>query len=113
MIKVLYAEDEPITRMLVADILSGYCEVVSTSNGAEALEEFKKGGFDLIITDLSMPKMSGFELIYKVKEANPDLPILVTTAFREEYSGIEDLAQIIEKPLDIDKFIKLIEAYCK
>lgn len=81
------------------------------ANGAEAFDEFSKGEFDLLITDLSMPKMSGFELIYKIKELKPEIPVIVTTAFREEYFGIEGLAEIIEKPLNIDKFLEIVDKY--
>jgi len=112
-LKILYAEDEPITRMLVSDILGSVADTVSVSNGLDAYQHFQEDRFDLLITDLSMPKMSGFELIFKIRESDQSMPIVVTTAFREEYLGLEDHATIIEKPLDIEKFVELIKTYEK
>jgi len=108
---ILYAEDEPVTRMLISNILETVAETISVSNGLDAYEYAQNNSFDILITDLSMPKMSGFELIYKIRESHPDVPIIVTTAFREEYMGLDAHADIIEKPIDIDRLVELVESF--
>lgn len=77
--RILVVDDEPMVRALIARALSdeGY-QVVSVANGRAALEVARAadGGFDLIVTNNYMPGLNGAELIARVREDFPDLPIL-------------------------------------
>ena len=77
--RILVVDDEPMVRALIARALSdeGY-EVVAVANGRDALEAARTadGGFDLIVTNNYMPGLNGAELIARVREDFPDLPIL-------------------------------------
>lgn len=54
----------------------GY-RVISCANGREALEVFKRGGVDLVLTDLAMPEMDGSELIEQIKQLSPETPAIL------------------------------------
>jgi CheY-like chemotaxis protein len=76
--RILVVDDEPYLRELLSRVLNqaGY-EVCLARNGLEALLELRKGLPDLIISDLRMPRMSGFELLSIVRRRFPDIPVLV------------------------------------
>ena len=84
---ILVAEDEPIVAGLVRAVLSqeGY-RVVVARNGAEALElaGAEEGGFDLLLTDVIMPVMSGPELVKQLREREPALPVLFMSGYTED-----------------------------
>lgn len=77
--RILVVDDEPMVRALIARVLSdeGY-EVVSVANGRAALEVARAtdGAFDLIVTNNYMPGLNGAELVARVREDFPTLPIL-------------------------------------
>lgn len=87
-LRVLYVEDDLSIKQSMDSYLSKFfLEVVSAENGKQGLEEYVKGSFDLIITDLSMPIMNGIEMIAKIKEINDEQAVLVTSAHSEsEYT---------------------------
>jgi len=70
--------------------LSGY-RVTALQNGQEALEEFSENPheFDLVITDLTMPGMTGLDLVGKIKEKRPDIPIILCTGYNDAISQQE------------------------
>ncbi len=88
-------------------------QILSASNGKEALELISKNVIDIIITDYRMPEMDGLSLLKKVKEINPEIEILVMTAF----GNIEDAVNImkagaydyITKPVDLDELETLLK----
>ena len=84
--KVLLIDDEELILISIQNALRriGY-EVVSVNDGLQALKLFTKnpGKFDLIITDLTMPHMTGIELAGKLKDIRPDIPIILCTGFND------------------------------
>ena len=114
-ITILYAEDEVALREITLNILKGFTkEQFVAKNGAEGLELFKKNQseIDLIITDVNMPIMNGLEMIREIKSINPNIPIIVATAF----SNTEYLLEAIDigvdkyvlKPIDMKKLLQLM-----
>ena len=82
---VLLAEDEPLVRSMVATVLRdrGY-EVLEASNGEEALRMVQKHGpegIELLLTDVVMPQMSGWELVEKLHATHPDIKVLFTSGY--------------------------------
>ena len=105
--KVLVVDDEPVNRMVLTNIfrLQNY-EVVSVTNGAEALALVEKTDFDLILLDVVMPGMSGFDVCRKLREQWSlfELPILIITAQNRPSNFIEGLKaganDYLAKPFD-------------
>ncbi|MCK5196070.1 MAG: response regulator, partial [Desulfobulbaceae bacterium] len=89
-VKILVAEDNPVLRKSISSYLrkKGY-QVLKAGDGAEALELFRAESPDLILTDLRMPEMDGFELLCKVREENADVPVIII-------SGIGTMQDVIE-----------------
>lgn len=81
MFKILIAEDDIELRELFKHVLikNGY-SVTGVSNGKEALEALDKAYFDLIISDIMMPVMDGYELVHSLREAGNNIPVLTITA---------------------------------
>lgn len=114
-ITILYAEDEEALREITLNILKGFTKKqLVAKNGAEGLELFKQNEseIDLIITDVNMPVMNGLEMIREIKKINPNIPIIVATAF----SNTEYLLEAIDigvdkyvlKPIDMKKLLQLM-----
>lgn len=92
--RILIAEDEPLAAMAIEDLLiaSGYAVLVA-ADGQEALEVAGRGeSFDLLLTDLRMPRLGGRELIQRLRAARPDLPVVVMTGYAPP-GGADSLRQ--------------------
>ncbi len=112
-ITILYAEDEASLREITLNILKGFTKKQFVAkDGREGLELFKENEeeIDLIITDVNMPHMNGLEMIKEIKQLNPNIPIIVATAF----SNTEYLLEAIDigvdkyvlKPIDMKKLLQ-------
>ncbi|WP_375722977.1 EAL domain-containing protein [Arcobacter sp. KX21116] len=114
-ITILYAEDEKSLRDITLNILKGFTnKQFVAENGLEGLDLFKKHEeeIDLIITDVNMPQMNGLDMIKEIKKINPNIPIIVATAF----SNTEYLLEAIDigvdkyilKPIDMKKLLQVM-----
>ena len=83
--RLLWADDE--MELLRAHLLflekKGY-EVVTVTNGTDAIEECQKGSFDLVLLDEMMPGLSGLETLQRIKEIAPQTPVVMVTKSEEE-----------------------------
>jgi len=108
--KILIAEDEDITRkhLIYALKKEGY-DVIGTSNGREALEQIEREYFDILITDVKMPEMSGIELLEKARERYQDIEVLVITGFGSIDAAVEAMKkgafEYITKPFNLDELL--------
>jgi two-component system, NarL family, invasion response regulator UvrY len=87
MIKILIADDHPIVRNGLKQIISdeyGMEVTCEASNSAEVFEALKKNKIDVLILDISMPGIGGFEILEKLKHQYPGLPVLMLSALSEE-----------------------------
>ena len=112
-ISVLYVEDEDPTRCQIAQILSLFFkEVVTASNGLEALNLYKESPTDLIMTDLTMPQMTGLEMIKEVKKIESKQHIVVLTAHNSSENIMETMDLQIDgfllKPMKMDRMLTLL-----
>ncbi len=78
--KILLIDDDDIVTQTLAMILRTDGHIVTTaSNGPDALKIFSENTFDLIITDLFMPQMSGWDIIRRIRLVSTDIPVIVLT----------------------------------
>ena len=115
--KVLITDDEKSFLLSLQDGLRIHAEkfsIVTAENGREAVKLLQESSFDLLITDLEMPEMNGFELLAWVSRHVPQLPIIVMTAFGtpeiESRLAEFEALQYLEKPLDLNTLEKAILA---
>ncbi len=110
--RILVVDDEVNMRALFKKILSkeGY-QVETVSSGDEAVKLLEKDRFDLVVSDLKMPGMDGFELLKKVKEISPQPPFILLTAYGTVDSAVAAMKQgafdYLTKPVNNDE-VKLV-----
>jgi len=101
---ILVVDDEAVIRDLCARALKGY-RVIQAGDGEEALRLFEKGGIDVILTDVMMPKLNGIELLRRLKEIEPTLVVIVMTGYAEKDIILNalraDADDFITKPLNL------------
>lgn len=107
--KILVVDDEESIRNIIVTLLSklGH-SCVTAINGVDALDKMKGNKVDAVVTDIKMPEMDGITLASEILNQYPGLPIMVMTAFDEEYSaGVAISAgarEFIKKPFSLDEF---------
>lgn len=113
---ILVVEDEPIVRMLVVDQLGdlGY-RTVEAQDASEALALLRRGGrFDLMLTDVGLPGMSGRDLAEAARELRPDLRILFATGYSGGHTSELGLPargmDFVGKPFDMDELARRIRS---
>ena len=115
MFKVLIAEDDRDLRQLFSRVLvkNGY-SVGGVSNGAEALEEMDKSFFDIIISDIMMPVMDGYELVRSLRESGNNIPVLMITAkdaFDDMQTGFSSGSDdYMIKPVNVNEMVLRVGA---
>lgn len=113
--KILLVEDELDMSLIVADTLcaEGY-DVATAADGASGLNKFITEGADLVIADVMMPKMDGFEMARLIRRKSVDIPIIFLTA----KSGIDDVEKgfdlgandYLRKPFELRELIARVKA---
>jgi DNA-binding NtrC family response regulator len=106
--RVLIVEDDPAQReMLVGFLRDLGVETEAAENGRRALDLLDSQPIDLVVTDLRMPGMEGSELLKKIKAQNPELGVVLVTAFGTVQGAVEALkagaCNYLLKPLDLDE----------
>ena len=106
---ILVVDDEELIRNLIVTFLSKMeHSCLTATDGVDALDKMKENKIDAVITDIKMPNMDGITLTSEISLQYPGLPIMVMTAFDEEYSaGIAISAgarEFIKKPFSLDEF---------
>lgn len=115
MINILVVDDEPAMRQGLSDNLEfeGY-EVTTAKDGPSALEAVKQNTFELVILDVMMPKMSGFDVCKRLRETNNQVPIILLTAKGEEMDRVLGLEfgadDYIAKPFSLRELLARIKA---
>lgn len=112
--KILIVDDELLMRNFLAETLKRKnMEVYTAENGQKALEMLKDNIFDLVITDMKMPGLSGFDVLKKVKESSPNTIIVVITAFGSIDNAVEAMRlgafNYLLKPFSPDSIEAIIE----
>ena len=105
-ISILVVEDDEMARELIVGGLKPYCElVVGAQNGQEGVEKFKKQGFDIVMSDIHMPVLNGFEMMNEIKRLKPHQKFIVFTSYDSDENLIKSMEQgatlFLKKPIDM------------
>jgi two-component system, cell cycle response regulator CpdR len=110
-LRILYVEDNAVVREITSELLAqDQREIVSCATAEEALKEFEADPFDLVITDVSLPAMSGMELARSILELKPRVPIILASGYDLDFA-IENWAgnvYSIIKPFEADEIEALM-----
>ena len=113
--RILLVDDEPGMRDMLWWSLerAGY-DIVQAGDGVEALARLEAGGVDLVITDLTMPRRGGLDLLRALRERPGCPPVIVATGFGTVETAVEAMrlgaVDFLLKPFDYDRLIERVHA---
>src|SRR5713226_8150794 len=111
---ILIVDDEPEICKLLEMLMEkrGY-KTATSADGEEAMRLLQAGQFDLLVTDLIMPKRDGLQLIRVGRELDPEMEVIILTGYGNLNNAIEALRlgafDYMQKPLDVELFIHTVE----
>jgi CheY-like chemotaxis protein len=110
--RVLVADDDPLLLSTITDALTDLgATVIGAASGAELIEQLaNEGPFDLLVTDVSMPWMSGLQAMQAIRTAGLGTPVIVMTALSDERIPLQvralgHNATLLRKPFDLTELI--------
>jgi DNA-binding NtrC family response regulator len=114
--QILIVDDNPHMCSLLADTLEVFdYKGIAAKNGEEALCKLKEDSFDMVITDLRMPRMGGMDLLRTIKDKFPNLPVVVITGFGTDSTKSDALSaqadDFLSKPFKVDEIQRLLQKY--
>ncbi|MDP3937462.1 MAG: response regulator [Deltaproteobacteria bacterium] len=113
-------DDESVTSSIMQILRSEGCEVTTAGSGEQAIERCKEAVFDLVLSDVVMPGMDGYDLYLELKAANPSMAMILMTAYyydkdhiikRSKLEGLE--GSVFKKPINPDHLKKVITKACR
>ena len=115
---ILIAEDvETSNQYFKAALSKTNANLIWAVNGIDAVELFKNNKVDLVLMDIHMPQMNGFEATMKIKKINKSVPVIIQTAYilsREEERSYEaGCDEFIAKPIKFKELLTLVNKYFK
>jgi two-component system KDP operon response regulator KdpE len=113
MVTILVVEDEPaLRRTLVAALGSCGYDVVGAETGVEALDHVRRGRPDLVVLDLELPEMNGWEFLnhFRREHEHASVPVLVTSATHRHVEGRLAIQAFLAKPFDLDELLECVQA---
>ena len=114
MAKILVVDDQEMMRdSLAATLAREGHEVMAAGDGQAAVQRLAAGRFDLLISDLRMPRMTGMELLAEAKKLRPEMPVVLMTAFADVPTAVEAMKtgafDYIQKPFDGEQIKLLVD----
>ena len=109
---VLVVDDEEIIRNFLSEVLDEKYDVSLASDGDEAIEQIKKRRFDLIITDLKMPRVPGEEVVKFAQQQDPTSKVIVISGFSSLYTVSQSInngaCAFLSKPFSIKELMETV-----
>lgn len=114
--RALIVEDDPAIRRLVEKLLTRHeIEIESAPDGRIAIQKLESRNYSVIVLDLMIPELDGFEVIDFLRESKVKTPVAVVSAVSQQALTKLDLdivKLVISKPFDVDEFTKAILTLC-
>jgi CheY-like chemotaxis protein len=110
--RILVIDDDRYVRMLLCDLLGawGYDADVA-ADGIEGLALFERGTYDVVLTDLAMPNVTGLDVVAGVRDRDPSIAVILFTGFMGDLDGEDQRlgVRVLRKPLDIDGLRRVLQ----
>jgi len=116
---ILVVDDDPIVRSLVVEALRRAGDYIATeaSDGYEALDTLQSNLYDLVISDIHMPGMNGMDLLNRIREFNPVIPVIMITGFPTVDLSVSAMktgaVDFLSKPFHIDELLYKVNIYLR
>ncbi len=114
--KALIVEDDPAIRRLVEKLLvRHHVDIDTATDGKVAIQKLRVGDYSVVVLDLMVPEINGFQVIDFIKAEGLSIPVAVVSAVSQQALTKLDLdivKLVIPKPFDVDEFTKAILALC-
>ncbi len=113
-LRLLYVEDNPDVRQSTLLVLREFfSNIIVAEDGKRGLELFRQQRADLIITDINMPHMDGIEMIEKIRAIDPEVPVIIISAYNESGYFIQSIRLGVDgyllKPVELDQLLALFK----
>lgn len=116
--RILVVDDLRSSRLLIGSVLmtAGYCDIVYAEDGAEAVLRLREQAFDMVILDIVMPRMDGFEVCRQIRgELQLDIPILIQTGVTEADRRVQAFdagaSDIVSKPINAGELVSRVRLH--
>ncbi len=110
---ILIVDDEEIIREFLSEVLNDEYEVSLAKDGDEAIDQLAARAFDLVITDLKMPRVSGDEVVKHVRNQHPGTPVIVISGYSTLYAASQSVSHgataFLAKPFSIVDLTRTVE----
>jgi DNA-binding NtrC family response regulator len=116
--RILVVDDEPVVRESIHDWFrqDGY-PIEMAADGPEAMQKIQESHWDIMLTDVKMPGMDGLELQQQVKKINPDVTVIIMTAYASIDSAMQAIKEgaydYVTKPLDPEDLQRIVDRVCE
>jgi CheY-like chemotaxis protein len=111
-LNILVVEDDEVLRESFQQLLSYlFAEVDAAVDGQDALDQLAEKNYDIVLTDLRMPRMSGFQLLQEIRQQSPQQPIVVISAHEDEVLRRELVVykvHYLSKPVILEELLKVV-----
>jgi len=111
--RVLVVDDSRLLRELAQDVLQDICQVEACASSEEALERLDAGPYDLVVSDLQLPGLSGIELLERVRRSYASTEFIIVTAYASVDTAVEALrmgaADYLQKPVSAEQLTTVVE----
>jgi CheY-like chemotaxis protein len=116
-LNVLVVEDDQVLRASFQQLLSYlFAEVDAAVDGQDALDQLAEKNYDIVLTDLRMPRISGFQLLQEIRQQSPQQPIVVISAHEDEALRRELAVykvHYLSKPVILEELLKVVIPICQ
>ena len=117
-IKIIVVDDDVIMLQAIKNMLTNNgCEVFATTDAQDALDTIEEEDYDLIISDIMMPYVSGIELLSSIKQIKKDIPIIIISALDQQeviMTAFEEGAEdFVKKPLNLNELLLRVKRVLK
>jgi DNA-binding response OmpR family regulator len=109
--KILVVDDEEVLRKMIEAMLKmGHHTVVLAVDGQDGLEKFQEGGFSFVITDNTMPRMTGEAMVNEIRKVDSEVVFLMLSGDTQETINLSNINFFMSKPFDMFPLLELVNS---